>query len=466
MIESKVYLDEFNQIYITTKDGELSGKDARRYISNYLDQTATKILDDIEDKKLVLLYEDAIIDIKDYKTVFEYYPELFKNIRSARFMVKNTVGESSIKRKVSRKNKYLKNKIMAMGIAAVILFNGAKFVLAEAKALNPDDDHINDDDYTTEEEYEEIDENNDINIEDFVNRVEKTREEVGITTIDEEGNIYYDLYGDENNIPEGQVLYEDPETNEESDLVDESEIETQQPNQEEKTNNIVSKILEGINQNINNVVLDYEDRSETEKAIETRENYSEIIHYYADMYGLDGDLMLAIATQEKGFHEAKMDEGGGTGIMQIQDVHDGETLTAYNYYTEQWEEQYVTLESMKDLDNNIKYGCMIYQNYLRMFNDNPIAATQAYNMGPGTVSNFYDRYCADTGKDKFEVISNPYDIGWMNYINEDRGGDANYLVNVFSYRGNDFDISYRGEYDGNWYTVTVSNNKTKSANVL
>ena len=44
------------------KDGELSGKDARRYISNYLDQTATKILDDIEDKKLVLLYEDAIID--------------------------------------------------------------------------------------------------------------------------------------------------------------------------------------------------------------------------------------------------------------------------------------------------------------------------------------------------------------------------------------------------------------------
>ena len=190
------------------------------------------------------------------------------------------------------------------------------------------------------------------------------------------------------------------------------------------------------------VEIDYEDRTNTEKALNTRETYGDLITKYANTYGVDPNLMIAIATQEKGFHSSIMDDGGATGIMQIQnDVWFEKEIRAYNYETGKYDSFTVDNNKIENLESNIQIGCMYFQNCLNYFNNNIPAAIQCYNMGIDNVNVIIGAYAANKGLTRSEIINNSCDVGWMSYRSNIKVGDPNYIENVLSWLGKDNTIS-------------------------
>ena len=91
-----------------------------------------------------------------------------------------------------------------------------------------------------------------------------------------------------------------------------------------------------VTDNIPSFYYDYEDRSNSVDLYRTKELYGDIIEKTANTYGLDPNLVLAIATQERGIHSSQKDPGGATGLMQIQGgAWIGEKLTVHNFISGQ-----------------------------------------------------------------------------------------------------------------------------------
>lgn len=188
------------------------------------------------------------------------------------------------------------------------------------------------------------------------------------------------------------------------------------------------------------IYIEYEDRSDCEKASKTKQSYGEMIEKYAEMYGLDSNLVMALATQERGVHSSTMDRGGATGLMQIQNsVWVDNSITAYNFKTGKNETCKITKGSLGDCETNIKLGCMILQDCMKRNNYNILLGLQAYNMGTRGVGRAVLAYAADVGCSKEEIINNPNDCGWLNY-REGIAGDPMYVEHVLSYIGDDVSI--------------------------
>ena len=66
--------------------------------------------------------------------------------------------------------------------------------------------------------------------------------------------------------------------------------------------------------------LEYESRAYTDRNLLVRNNEDTMaaIKKYANKYMIDENLVMAIASQERGTHSQTMDDGGGLGIMQVQ----------------------------------------------------------------------------------------------------------------------------------------------------
>jgi hypothetical protein len=177
------------------------------------------------------------------------------------------------------------------------------------------------------------------------------------------------------------------------------------------------------------VSLEFEDLSDTEKAINTKANYYDYIATSATKLGLDPELMLGIATQERGEHSSEIDEGGGIGLMQVQySVWVNKNINYYELDAETGEfvkkSMTITDAMLRDVKTNIEIGCMIFQNCLLYEDYNIPLAIQAYNMGIGSVDKIIDKYTAASSKSREEIISSPEDLGWLEY----RSGS--YLENI------------------------------------
>lgn len=184
--------------------------------------------------------------------------------------------------------------------------------------------------------------------------------------------------------------------------------------------------------------LDLGSMNDSDKLLFVKENYGDIIEKYSKMYGLDSDLICAIATQERGVHSNTVDEGGAIGLMQVQvAVWNGSKVRAFNYETGEYETIKVTLDDLKDVDFNIKTGCAIFQNYLKQMQGNVVAATQTYNMGPGTMKKILSNYSSSSGKTVDEILNDTDDLSWMDYRNSSYAGDPDYIEHVFRYYAND-----------------------------
>ena len=181
----------------------------------------------------------------------------------------------------------------------------------------------------------------------------------------------------------------------------------------------------------------FEDRSSKEN-ITNAKRYEDIFEKYANRYGLDKNLLMAMAAQESsGDHYNNLrDNQPAAGIMQIEKaVHIGNQVKAYNFEKGEMEYITVTQDKLNNIDSNIQIGSMILREYIENSNYNIPLAIQTYNMGPGNMSKVLNT-CGDLENIDVNTMKiNPTNNKWLNYRAFLNVGDAKYVEHVFSYLG-------------------------------
>ena len=224
-----------------------------------------------------------------------------------------------------------------------------------------------------------------------------------------------------------------------------------------------SEISETIPTEENDFHFSYEDRTSSEN-IDNVNRYDDIFEKYAKAYGIDINLIKAMAAQESGGdHYGNIEDGPAAGIMQIEkSVNIGYSVTAYNFETGEDDTVYMTEENLKDIDTNIKVGTIILRNCLDRYNYNIPLAVQAYNFGQGNVDYALGIYCDSKNISEDKIIDDSSNNSWLecrDYVDE---GDSKYIEHVFSYIPNNSKISVL-DYDGNTHSITITNDeKTKT----
>lgn len=175
---------------------------------------------------------------------------------------------------------------------------------------------------------------------------------------------------------------------------------------------------------------------DTDKFYVANAYYSETITKMANRYGIDPALALAIGIHERGLHSEYVDAGGAIGLFQIQVEGiwnwNNKEITAYNFDKQAYETVTITRESVSDVFENIKVGCMMIQDLLIRNNYNIAKAVTEYNYGVNNLNTVINTCSLNTGfrQDEFNDINN---LEWLNYRNIIHGGDPEYLENVFKY---------------------------------
>ena len=234
----------------------------------------------------------------------------------------------------------------------------------------------------------------------------------------------------QNNHPAQKPIFENLELIEDATIEETNEqVETPAVVEEQQDSNVETSAIESSENyvrpvasdisNMPTMYLEFDDLSETDKAVKAKSLYYETIEKYSHKYGLDPNLVLGIATQERGVHSETVDAGGGIGLMQIQySVWANQSITYYelNEETGLYEEKTMTVtpEKMAALDSNIQIGCMILQNCLVYAHYNIPVAVDMYNKGIGTLWKILDGYAAEKGVSRSDILNNPADTGWLN----------------------------------------------------
>ena len=274
-----------------------------------------------------------------------------------------------------------------------------------------------------------------------------------------EETIYYSTLNNEDET-NNTVFYDEKEND--------AEIDTTIINDEEKTNNAEDDTITVDNKEINeneeitttnefevpsssssiyNLDINYDGITPDYDKLEyVKENYGKLIEDCCEIYGIDSNIMIAIATQERGVHSPYMDAGGATGLMQIQNaVWVGEKLTAFNCNDNEYETITVTNDLISSLEGNIKAGCMIFSYCIEQMDGNVLLAIQCYNMGQGNMyRKVLNYYSSMSGKTVEQIVSNPSDIGWIEYRFLVTQGDRRYLERILSYIEGDIRIKSLG----------------------
>lgn len=212
-------------------------------------------------------------------------------------------------------------------------------------------------------------------------------------------------------------------------------------------NSFTTEIQEEYTNEDNMVELDYESRIDSEKFIVAKKMYKEKISSIAGEYGIDPQIILAIATQESGVHRPN-NPGPAIGLMQIErSVWVDQKISAYNYKKGCIETFTITEEKLKDLDFNIRVACMIFRNCYKNSHYNLAVAIQMYNFGYGNINKTFNYAYGQNISQK----QDNHDNEWLDYRSEIKVGDNEYLEHVVSYieepsmikcKGNNSDICY------------------------
>lgn len=201
---------------------------------------------------------------------------------------------------------------------------------------------------------------------------------------------------------------------------------------------------------VNSINMNFSSRLDTSKAQNTRDNYAELITKTAKTFGVDPNVMIAMATQEKGEHSREIDPDGGVGLMQIQySVWIDQDLTAYDYDTNKLITIHIDDQNIRDLETNIKIACMIFQGNLKDMHYNLPASLQAYNWGATGAKKILSTYAIETNQTLDEVLDNYADTTWLN-----RFGEYIYADLVLSYFDTSENISnLKRDQDNNISTI-------------
>lgn len=148
-------------------------------------------------------------------------------------------------------------------------------------------------------------------------------------------------------------------------------------------------------------------------------NY-DIIKKYANMYGVDTNLMASIAAHmsggENNVSNCKAKSKKACGFMGLKFT--GEKLTVkdvLNTETKSNETFTITPEDAKDMETNIKFAAMSLASSLKKFEYNPLMAIYDF-AGEKDMKKVLDDYAKKTSTSASEVAKNYSDIGWTSDI--------------------------------------------------
>ena len=198
----------------------------------------------------------------------------------------------------------------------------------------------------------------------------------------------------------------------------------------------------------------------------------QLIYKYASEYGVDPNIMASIAMQETTLNHYACIPGGewysgyGVGLMQLESPS-CESVSAYNYNTNEWDTEYVTMDNACDLETNIKIGCMMFQNKLKENYGNVFLAIQSHNYGQGMIDMMMNKLYGDK---KESVMKDYSDTSWIAEIEnihnnpgmyisdwEESGyGDGKYLEHVLRFCPSNKATFKMGGYE---YTVGLDSCK-------
>ena len=217
----------------------------------------------------------------------------------------------------------------------------------------------------------------------------------------------------------------------------------------------MSGMIEEIHQTIEENNFDYsldiyaDDWTSTSKYVNCYNNYYDLITKYANIYGVDPKVALAIACHERGEHSNVIDSGGGLGLYQVQmEVWDGHDVRAFNFETNSWESYTIHANEVCNLEYNIKAGIMIFQECLRHDDYNVAMAVQEYNFGNGGLYKAINAASENLGVPR-ETLEQNGNTDWLDFrtYNKSKGGyqmgDPNYVENVFKYINNGEILKFR-----------------------
>lgn len=403
---------------------KIKGSEVKIFLDK-LSNTPIKGRKNIDNVFELIIYDDICIELYNYNKikkddVLHDYLEKIDEFESKKI--------ATLSPKVKRENKYVGRKIIITGVLTAILLGSGYAIKRSKDTYNTDNDLEETYTYTTKPTADNIK----VAFETQIPNINDTDLAKPINTVTP--IITSTTTSENTTAPETTTM---PET---------TSIKL-------NDNDEIIEIEEYDNKYI---YLEYEDRSNSEKALKTKELYGETIEKYATMYGLDPKLVLALATQERGIHSPTMDAGGATGLMQIQNsIWVGNSVTAYNFETGKNESLHITLDILANCENNIQAGCMILQNCMKENEYNYLLSIQAYNMGTTGTRKAITTYSNVNGQSKEDIITNPYDCGWLEY-RDGINGDPNYVEHVLSYMGNNID-TYIYTTDGKLITYSIRN---------
>ena len=298
----------------------------------------------------------------------------------------HVIGKIAEKMKISRKNVTLKKTLVVASLVAVIAANGL---------AKKDEAHYEPENYQPQVTAQAVTED---------------------TTIDDILEKYDMEIKDESKAEETALEEEAPP-----------------PVEEQSTNELDSMFQEDC------FHYSYEDRSNATNVANAK-RYEDLFEKYANRYGLDKNLLIALAAQESsGEHYDNLREGKpAAGIMQVEkSVWVNSSISAYNFETGQMETVKITQEKINDLEGNIQVGSMILRSNLESNNYNIPLALQTYNFGTGNMNKVL-KTCAELENiDESNMRQNPTENAWLNYRAFLNTGDSKYVEHVFSYLGKD-----------------------------
>ena len=242
-----------------------------------------------------------------------------------------------------------------------------------------------------------------------------------------------------------------------------------------KNNENLEELVEDIEEAVSdlsttyyNIDINCGEHSEDYDIVQIQNKYREYAEKIGAKWGVSPNLILAMLTQET--------HGLETNLMQINfDSKRDEIYTVYNFETNEYcsyvltdnPRQYdssITVITREDLTNpftNISVATIYYRSVLNKYaNNNPIAAIELYNKGPGNFNEIIDTTMNKTGLTRDQILSDVENPVFVDYSYVCDAGDPNYVPNVLQYLNCDMIVTFVDE-NGEISEVKCIINKTK-----
>lgn len=159
--------------------------------------------------------------------------------------------------------------------------------------------------------------------------------------------------------------------------------------------------------------------------------YSQIIQYYAEMYGIDYKIISSVMAQNNWSNERTMTSEGKIGItgLNYNDLIKT-TIGAYNYKQNEFELYAITPTNIIDTENQIRIFCMKLQSSLRRCDNNLAFALEACHTSEENVENQIKTYAKNNDTTVKELLARE-DTSWYNECFSENGEDA-YFVKILA----------------------------------